>query len=77
MKTGASAFYIPYRIHCLFLLIFLLGAFTMVHGQDTIQGVDSLQTGFELGRLRMENPESIVSRYTYDPESREIRKGSL
>ena len=68
MKTGASAFYIPYRIHYLFLLIFLLGAFTEALGQDTIQGVDSLQTGFELGRLRMENPESIISRYTYDPE---------
>ncbi|MEJ2585297.1 MAG: cell surface protein SprA, partial [Robiginitalea sp.] len=29
---------------------------------------DSVKTGFALGRLRMENPESIVSRYTYDPK---------
>lgn len=29
---------------------------------------DSVKTGFALGRLRMENPESIVSKYTYDPK---------
>ncbi|MDX1332572.1 MAG: cell surface protein SprA, partial [Robiginitalea sp.] len=29
---------------------------------------DSVKTGFELGKLRMENPESIVSKYTYDPK---------
>ncbi len=34
---------------------------------DSVQ-VDSVKTGFELGRLRMENPSSIVSKYTYDPQ---------
>ncbi|MGA9238670.1 MAG: cell surface protein SprA, partial [Robiginitalea sp.] len=28
---------------------------------------DSVKTGVALGRLRMENPESIISKYTYDP----------
>ncbi|MDT7829521.1 cell surface protein SprA [Pricia sp. S334] len=32
---------------------------------DSVQ-VDSVKTGFSLGRLKMENPESIVSKYIYD-----------
>lgn len=32
------------------------------------QETDTVKTGFELGRLQLENPKSIVSRYTYDPE---------
>ena len=32
------------------------------------QPVDSVKTGVSLGRIVMENPESIVSKYTYDPE---------
>jgi cell surface protein SprA len=30
------------------------------------QEVDSVKTGYELGRIALENPESIVSRYLYD-----------
>ncbi len=67
MKTGASAFYIPYRIPFLIFLIFLLASLQGANAQDTIQEIDTVQTGFSLGRLRMENPESIISRYTYDP----------
>ncbi|MFM1877839.1 MAG: hypothetical protein RLZZ241_705 [Bacteroidota bacterium] len=42
----------------------------VLHGQeqDQEQVTDSLKTGFDLGRLRMENPESIVARYKYDPK---------
>ncbi len=32
------------------------------------QEVDSVKTGFDLGRIVLENPESIVSRYIYDPQ---------
>ncbi|MGB7394975.1 MAG: cell surface protein SprA [Pricia sp.] len=34
---------------------------------DSVQ-IDSVKTGFSLGRLKMENPESIVSKYIYDPK---------
>lgn len=29
--------------------------------------IDSVKTGFDLGRIKLENPDSIVSKYTYDP----------
>ena len=28
---------------------------------------DSVKTGFSLGRLKLDNPESISSKYIYDP----------
>ncbi|HET8735629.1 MAG TPA: cell surface protein SprA, partial [Pricia sp.] len=34
---------------------------------DSVQ-IDSVKTGFSLGRLQMDNPESIVSKYIYDPK---------
>jgi cell surface protein SprA len=40
-------------------------------GEDdnaTEQQVDSVKTGFSLGKLRMDNPQSIVSKYIYDPK---------
>lgn len=33
------------------------------------QAQDSVKTGVELGRLILENPDSIVAKYTYDPET--------
>ncbi|MDO6471402.1 cell surface protein SprA [Maribacter sp. 1_MG-2023] len=46
-----------------------LGSITTVVGQETEeQEVDSVKTGYDLGRILIENPESIVSRYIYDPE---------
>lgn len=39
------------------------------NGQDNeAQEVDSVKTGVSLGRLKLENPQSIVSKYTYDPK---------
>ena len=32
------------------------------------QEIDSVKTGFDLGRIVLENPESIVSKYLYDPK---------
>jgi cell surface protein SprA len=41
-----------------------------MRGQDTNeQAQDSVQTGVALGRLILENPDSIVAKYTYDPET--------
>ncbi len=39
-------------------------------GQETNEQVqDSVKTGVELGRLILENPNSIVAKYTYDPKT--------
>jgi cell surface protein SprA len=32
------------------------------------QEIDSVKTGFDLGRILIENPDSIVARYIYDPK---------
>ena len=38
--------------------------------QDTNEQVqDSVKTGVALGRLIMENPDSIVAKYSYDPKT--------
>ncbi|MEO9512721.1 MAG: cell surface protein SprA [Flavobacteriaceae bacterium] len=38
-------------------------------GQETNEQVqDSVKTGFALGRLILENPDSIIAKYAYDPE---------
>nr|WP_240751425.1 cell surface protein SprA [Allomuricauda onchidii] len=37
-------------------------------GQEAdVQAQDSVQTGVALGRLILENPDSIIAKYTYDP----------
>lgn len=35
---------------------------------DAEQEVDSVKTGFDLGKLKLDNPQSIVSKYIYDPK---------
>ena len=37
-------------------------------GNDSQQKVDSVKTGFALGKLILDNPDSIVSKYIYDPK---------
>lgn len=34
--------------------------------KDSVQQ-DSVKTGYDLGRIKMPNPDSVVSKYTYDP----------
>ncbi|HZJ20338.1 MAG TPA: cell surface protein SprA, partial [Pricia sp.] len=73
MKTGAKLF-----LKSSFKLSFLFLFFVMVTGvslgqetdaqEEGEQQVDSVKTGFSLGRLQMDNPESIVSKYNYDPK---------
>ena len=68
MKTGASKFFRSFCKPFFFLVILLLASTWTSRAQDTEPTEpDSVKTGFALGRLRMENPESIVSKYTYDP----------
>ncbi|CAM4277613.1 cell surface protein SprA [Zobellia roscoffensis] len=72
MKTGAKLLLkSPFKLTLLFL--FLLVSSGISYAQETEnedreeQEVDSVKTGFSLGKLKMENPESIVSKYDYDP----------
>ncbi|NNK39248.1 MAG: cell surface protein SprA, partial [Winogradskyella sp.] len=39
----------------------------LVFAQQTPEEQDSIKTGFSLGTIKMANPNSIVSKYTYDP----------
>ena len=45
------------------------GSMAVVMAQETEeQEIDSVKTGHDLGRILLENPESIVSKYIYDPK---------
>ncbi len=67
MKTGAKTF-----LKSSFKLFFLLFIFlwtSVTWSQETDeQPTDSVQTGVALGKIVLENPKSIVSKYTYDPQ---------
>lgn len=78
MKTGAqpilkSSFKLPF----LFLFFVLSTGLSLAQETEGEEGseqqvdsvqVDSVKTGFSLGRLKMDDPESIVSKYNYDPK---------
>ncbi|MDM9630428.1 cell surface protein SprA [Robiginitalea aurantiaca] len=69
MKTGASKFFRSFCKPLFFLTFLLVTSLGMVRGQEVAPTeADSVKTGVDLGRMRMENPESIVSKYTYDPK---------
>ncbi len=68
MKRGAKPQLKPEGFkHIFFLLVFLV-SMNNILGQDTIptQAADSVKTGFALGEILLGNPDSIVSKYTYD-----------
>ena len=45
------------------------GSITVVMAQETEgQEIDSVKTGYDLGHILLENPDSIVSKYIYDPK---------
>ncbi len=68
MKTGARLFLKSYLFKLFFLSIILVGTGQNIWAQETNeQEADSVKTGIALGRISLENPESIVSKYTYDP----------
>ncbi|MGB5499382.1 MAG: cell surface protein SprA [Maribacter sp.] len=72
MKRGAKLF-LKSSFKLLILFAFFLGTVAFSYAQDTEgeagneQVVDSVKTGFSLGRLKFDNPESITSKYIYDP----------
>ena len=69
MKTGASNFFRSFCKPFFFLTFLLLASLWKAQGQETEPvEADSVKTGVALGALRMEDPESIVSKYTYDPK---------
>ncbi len=68
MKTGAKLF-LKSLFKLLFFLVLLLGASQTAFAQEeTEQEQDSVKTGFALGKIDLPNPNSIVSKYTYDPK---------
>ena len=40
---------------------------SLSRAQQTPTAQDTVKTGFALGKIKMQNPNSIVSKYTYDP----------
>ena len=73
MKTGAELILkLPFKLTLLFSIFLLSSGALWAQETENEQGdeqqVDSVKTGFSLGRLRMQNPESIVSKYVYDPQ---------
>ena len=70
MKKGAKQILkSSFKLTILFLLLFAATEFSYAQETDeeNIQQQDSVKTGFSLGKLVLENPESIVSKYIYDP----------
>lgn len=72
MKNGANQILkSSFKLLSLLLLFFVFVGKS--YGQETERGegvpqeVDSVKTGYALGKLLMENPDSIVSKYIYDP----------
>ncbi|MDC6404735.1 MULTISPECIES: cell surface protein SprA [Maribacter] len=52
----------------IFLFIVFIGFVERSMAQETDeQELDSVKTGYDLGRIVLENPDSIVSKYIYDP----------
>ncbi len=73
MKTGAKPnLKFLFKLTFLFLFFFLatgVSSAQETEGEDAEeQQIDSVKTGFSLGRLQMQNPQSIVSKYIYDPK---------
>lgn len=73
MKKGATL-YLKSLFKLFFLYLIFLGQAENGYSQErdgeeeNTQEQDSVKTGVALGKLIMENPDSIVSKYTYDPQ---------
>lgn len=78
MKKGAKTI-LKFSFKLIFLFVLCSLATNTAVAQDEVpsngqqvdsldQEIDSVKTGFDLGRLRLKNPESIVSKYIYDPK---------
>ncbi|KAB7529228.1 cell surface protein SprA [Flagellimonas olearia] len=70
MKRGAKPILKPASFKYIFVFICFLAVTSMMGQEETNEQVqDSVQTGVELGRLILENPDSIIAKYTYDPQT--------
>ncbi|AKA35546.1 cell surface protein SprA [Flagellimonas lutaonensis] len=68
MKRGAKRFLGLSLVRHFFFFAIVFGAVLSANAQDTgEQTVDSVKTGVSLGKILLENPDSIVAKYTYDP----------
>ncbi|WP_372973471.1 cell surface protein SprA [Muriicola sp.] len=67
MKTGAKTF-LKFSFKLFFLSFIFLWAGTATSQETDEPAADSVQTGVALGKIKMPNPKSIVSKYTYDPQ---------
>lgn len=69
MKTGARLYLKSSLFKLFFLSIIFFGTTRISLAQETNeQETDSVKTGFALGRIAIQNPNSIISKYTYDPK---------
>ncbi|MEM9000685.1 MAG: cell surface protein SprA [Bacteroidota bacterium] len=69
MKRGAKRFLKSALFKHIFLCIVLFWIQNPVQGQETNeQAIDSVKTGFSLGQILLENPDTIIAKYTYDAE---------
>lgn len=69
MKRGAKPILKSLVFKRFFLCLIFLGASIISIAQETgEQPQDSVKTGVSLGKLLLENPDSIVTKYTYDAE---------
>ncbi|SDQ26471.1 T9SS outer membrane translocon Sov/SprA [Flagellimonas zhangzhouensis] len=69
MKRGAKPILKSKSFKYTFFVVCLLTVSTVMGQEDNEQVQDSVQTGVELGRILLENPDSIVAKYTYDPKT--------
>lgn len=67
MKTGAKTL-LKFSFKLFFLSFIFLSTGHLQSQETGEQVVDSVQTGVALGAIKMPNPNSIVSKYTYDPQ---------
>ncbi|WP_188369739.1 T9SS outer membrane translocon Sov/SprA [Muriicola marianensis] len=67
MKTGAKTF-LKFSFKLFFLFFIFLWTGTATSQETDEPAADSVQTGIALGKIKMPNPKSIVSKYTYDPQ---------
>ena len=67
MKKGAKLSLRPLVFKRIFLFIIIFGTAIGVMAQENNkQEKDSVKPGYSLGSIRLKNPSSIVSKYTYD-----------
>ncbi|WP_420825360.1 cell surface protein SprA [Psychroserpens algicola] len=65
ITTNSTILKLYQRLFCILILV-LMSAYGYSQTNPTTEQ-DSTKTGFSLGRLNIPNPQSIVSKYTYDP----------